>query len=266
MSAATAALAVLRRDALVFASYRLRPISQVLTIVFSLLLFEFIARLVRVPPFETPGAYFGFVVVGLLALNLVTSVLQGAQASLQREMAQGSLEPTAVSAFGPVGALCSLVAFPALLSIANGVVTVGAAAAFFELDVAWPSVFLAIPVALLASAAFAPLGFLIIAATLLFKQTAAATTWVLSGIAIVAGFYFPTSLLPSWVEWLSEVQPFTPAVDLLRHVVLDLPLGGSALDAVVRLVGFAVVLTPVAVVVLRAAVRRAQAVGSIVEA
>ena len=40
---------------------------------------------------------------------------------------------------------------------------------------------------------------------------------VITAIGLIAGFYFPVSLLPDWIRWTSNVQPFTPSVDLIRH-------------------------------------------------
>ena len=63
----------------------------------------------------------------------------------------------------------------------------------------------------------------------------------MAGITLIAGFYFPVSLLPGWIQWASDVQPFTPAVDLLRHLLIGIDLEGSAWLAVARLAGFAAI-------------------------
>ena len=55
--------------------------------------------------------------------------------------------------------------------------------------------------------------------------------FLLAGIALVSGLYFPVDLLPSWMRWLSEVQPFTPAVNLLRHVLVGLPMPDPAWES-----------------------------------
>jgi len=52
---------------------------------------------------------------------------------------------------------------------------------------------------------------------LLVKQTVMGASFIVSAISLVAGLYFPISLLPGYLRWASDVQPFTPAVDLLRH-------------------------------------------------
>jgi ABC-2 type transport system permease protein len=100
---------------------------------------------------------------------------------------------------------------------------------------------------------------------LTFKGTNAGATFVVAGLSLVAGLYFPTSLLPDWIRWLSDVQPFTPAAELLRHLLLGTEMSGSALVALLKLIGFAAVMLPVAAIVLRTSVQRSRRTGTITE-
>ena len=40
---------------------------------------------------------------------------------------------------------------------------------------------------------------------------------------------------PAWTRWLSEVQPFTPAVDLLRNLLVHTPLRDGVLVDLLKL-------------------------------
>jgi ABC-2 type transport system permease protein len=120
-------------------------------------------------------------------------------------------------------------------------------------------------VALLGAIAFAPFGLLMAAAVVLFKQTNAGTTFVVTGITLLAGLYFPVTLLPGWIQWASEVQPFTPAVDLLRNLLVATPLRDALLLDLLKLAVFPLVMMPLALWAVRAAVRRSQRLGTIIE-
>jgi ABC-2 type transport system permease protein len=61
------------------------------------------------------------------------------------------------------------------------------------------------------------------------------------------------------------VQPFTPALELLRHLIVGAPLADPAWVAIVKLVGFAGVLLPAAMLFLGLAIRTAQRRGTIIE-
>jgi ABC-2 type transport system permease protein len=134
----------------------------------------------------------------------------------------------------------------------------------FGLRLEWPQALLSIPVAALGALAFTPFSLFFTAAVLAFKQ-APGSGVVIALITLLAGLYFPVALLPDWIEWTSEVQPFTPALDLLRHLLVGTALTGSPWVEVVRLAGFAVVLMPVGVLTTAVALRYAQRRGTVTE-
>ena len=260
-----AALAVFRRDLRVFLTYRTRLVSAMFAAAVSVTLFYYVSRLVNSPVVGSPDDYFGFVVTGTLTLTIVTAALTSPLASLRSELLTGTFERIVISPFGPVGAIVSLTIFPVLLSLLIAAVTVGFATAVYGLDVQFPRVLSSLPIAALASISFMPFGIVLAAGVLVFKQTNAGATFVVTGISLVAGLYFPVSLLPDWIEWASDVQPFTPAVDLLRHSLVGTPMPGSVGGALARLAGFALVTFAPAVLILRASVRRSRRNGTITE-
>jgi ABC-type multidrug transport system permease subunit len=85
-------------------------------------------------------------------------------------------------------------------------------------------------------------------------------------VTLLAGVYFPVTLLPGWVQWAAEVQPFTPAVDLLRHLLIGVPLrSGAAWLDLAKLVAFPAVLLPLTLAALGGAVRRGRRQGTVTE-
>jgi ABC-2 type transport system permease protein len=260
-----AALAVARRDMLLFVSYRTRFVSTLVTGLVGVTVFYYVSRLVSSPQVGSPDEYFGFVVVGTMTLEVLTSTLTSPLGTLRAEMLAGTFERVVISPFGPVATVFSLIIFPALLGLLTGFLTLVFAVVVFGLGLNWPDALLALPVALLGAFSFAPFGLLLAAAVLLFKQTNAGAGLVVTGVSLVAGLYFPVSLLPGWIRWTSDIQPFTPAAELLRRLLIDTPLTGSAAGDVAKLVGFSVVTLPIALMALRGAVRRSRRSGTITE-
>jgi ABC-2 type transport system permease protein len=113
--------------------------------------------------------------------------------------------------------------------------------------------------------AFMPFAFILVALVMAFKQISSATQFIIAGVAIVGGLYFPIAVLPEWIRWASEVQPFTPAADLLRHLLVNTPLAHSAMVDLLKLVGFVVLLLPAGFALLRAAIRYGQRTGTVAE-
>jgi ABC-type polysaccharide/polyol phosphate export permease len=258
-----AAAAILRRDATVYFSYRWRLISQSVGVVFTLGVFYYISRLVRVSTLGSHTNYFAYVAIGIVILQVLQATLD-TPTTVRQELVAGTFERMVVSPFGAVACLLSLFLFPLLYSLIAMLVTLGIAAAVFGLDVHWATVPLALPVALVGSIAFASIGMFFAAMIVRFKQ-APGTAYVLAATSLVAGFYFPPSLLPWWLRWASEVQPFTPAVDLLRHLLVGQPLRYGAGEDLGKLIGFSSVLVPLGVLALAWAVDASRRTGTITE-
>jgi ABC-2 type transport system permease protein len=255
---------IMRRDAILFVSYRTQVVSQFLGPLFTITVFYYISRLLTAKTFHSPGGYFGFVIVGLVIIQLLTLSLGLMPGSVRQELISGTIERFLVSAHGPINGILGTMLFPLCNALAAGVLTLALAAAVFGLPLATSS-FLAVPVALLGVIAFLPFALFLVAMVMAFKQIASASQFIVSGIAIVGGLYFPVSLLPGWIRWLSDVQPFTPATDLLRHLLVGAPLVHPAGIELLKLVGFSVVLMPTGLAVLGAAIRYGQRVGTIAE-
>jgi ABC-2 type transport system permease protein len=260
-----AVLAVVTRDFRLLTSYRFRFATHMLGGFFSLVLFFYISRLVRVQAFGSPDAYYAFAVTGLLTLQLLNSTLQTPPAALRQELVAGTFERIVTTPFGPVGSALAMMVFPFLYALVMALAMLVFAGLVFGVSVHWATVPLVIPLAVLAAASFATFGVILLSLVLLAKQVLAGTTFIVAGISLIAGLYFPVTLLPDWVEWMSEVQPFTPAVDMLRWALIDRPLSDPAWLDLGRIAGFTCILMPLAVRLLQWSVRLSQRRGTITE-
>jgi ABC-type multidrug transport system permease subunit len=260
-----AALAVAKRDFLLMMSYRFRFVTQTISAFFGLTLFYYISRLVDVGGSITTDDYYAFAVTGLMTLQVITATLATPSLTLRQELVAGTFERFAISPFGPAAGVVSMMLFPFVYTLAIVVLMLVFAAVVFGLALQWSTAALSIPLGALAALAFAPFGILVIAGVLLAKQATVGTNWVIAGISLIGGLYFPVALLPDWIQWASSVQPFTPAVDLMRHVLLGLPMPEPPWLAVLKLVLFAAVLLPLSFLALNRAVTIGTRRGTIIE-
>jgi ABC-type multidrug transport system permease subunit len=263
--ALAAGSAILSRDLRLFVSYRLRFLSQTAAILFSVVLFYYLSRLVRVgTTFPTPDSYFGYAIVGLITLQLLTATVASTPQALRQELLAGTFERLVVAPLGPVLSILAMTLFPALLAIVVGAMMVGAAG-LFGADIAWSTAPLAIPAALLCALAFLPLSLLVSGAVLVAKQAGSAATFLVTGLSLASGAFFPTGLLPGYVRWIAEVQPLTPALALLRRVLLGVQIGDAPGVAIAKLAGFGFVLLPTALFVLAVIVEVGRRQGTLTE-
>jgi ABC-2 type transport system permease protein len=255
---------IVRRDAILFATYRTQLVSQVVSPLFAITIFYYISHMLTAKSFHSPGGYFGYVIIGLVIVEILTLSLGLMPGIMRQELVAGTIERFLVSAHGPVNGILGTMLFPLFNAFLSGFLTLMLAAVVFGLPLAATS-FLAIPVALLGVIAFMPFALLLVAIVMAFKQVASASQFIVSAIAIVGGLYFPIALLPDWIRWASEVQPFTPATDLMRHLLVDTPLTHPASLELLKLVLFSAVLLPAGFVLLRASIRYGQRSGTVAE-
>jgi ABC-2 type transport system permease protein len=255
--------AMLARDWQLYMSFRTTFATQAVSLVLTMSLFYFISRLVAVDRIGGADEYFAFVAIGLVILSVLHSGM-GLAEGLRAELVAGTWERLVVSPFGPVLAVMSMTLFPTLRALIMGTWSLLVAAVVFGLDLQWSTVVLALPLGLLCATAFGAIALAMAALVVAFKR-APGIGFVVAGIALVSGLYFPVDLLPTWIRWLSEVQPFTPAVNLLRYVLVGLPMEAPAWEYLLKLGLFCVVFIPLMAWAIRQAVEFARRRGTLLE-
>lgn len=243
-----AALGVFKRDLLIYMSYRGRLPGQVIAVGFTISFAYYISRLVSSPEFPTPDDYFVFIVAGLITVRFLLFSFSALSNAIRQELVAGTFERMVTSPFGATAGVTSMFLFPFTLATVIGLLSVLFAAIAYGMPVDWSTLPLALPVAALIGLSVLPLTLLIAALVIAFKQAAAASRFVALGISVVSGFYFPVELLPGAVRWLADVQPFTAVVSLLRHVMVDAPLGEPVTLSIVKVLAFALVMLPLSLV------------------
>jgi ABC-2 type transport system permease protein len=262
---AGAGMAVLKRDFLTALSYRVQLVGPLLGAFFSLTIFYYVSRLVRVAPFDSADDYFAFVLIGIVILQVLQSILGAAPTLVRQELVAGTFERIVVSPFGPVGVISAMLLFPLVLGLVTGTMTLLLGALVFGADLDFPRALLGLPVTFLGALAFAPFGILSAAMVLVVKQAALGVALILAAISLMSGLYFPVNLLPDWIQWTADVQPFTPTLDLMRHVVVDAPLRDPASLQLAKIVGFTAAMVPLSLWVLARTIRFTRRRGTIIE-
>lgn len=260
-----AAVAVTKRDILVFRTYRLRFLSQAVSGFPGVALTYYISRLVSVKSFSTPDQYFAYAVIGLVILQVLYSTVGSLPARVRQELVAGTFERCVVSPFGAAAAVVSMTIFPFLLALVAAASTIAFAVVVFGMPMHWSTVPLSLPLAVFGCLSFAPFALLGAAAVIFVKQAQSGTALLVTGISFISGFLFPVALLPGWIRWMSEVQPFTPTVDLLRHVLAGSRLQDALSIELLKMSLSAAVLLPASIWVLSYAIRLSQRRGTIIE-
>ena len=208
------------------------------------------------------GHYFGFLVVGTAALLVAQAATTAFPGAIGGGVASGTLEAMLVTPAPLPAILSGLVSYGMLWSLARVAVLLASGAL---LGVAYDLA--AVPGALLVLAllvaAYAGFGLVLAAMTLAFRTTGPLPAIILAGTTLLGGVYYPTHVIPSWIQELSTVVPMTYGLRAARRMVLD----GAAFDAVlpdvVALAGFALLSLAVGAAAFDIALRHARRAGSL---
>lgn len=263
------AASFLRRDLSLAVSYRLSFLLQFLGIFFSVASFYFLSRLfgsALVPQLDKYGGdYFSFVLIGLAFSGYLGLSLANFAQSIREGQVMGTLEIMLLSPTRLSTILFSSSLLSYLLTTLNVAAYLVAGALLFGFDVSHANFATALVVLVLSIASFSGIGIMSAAFVLLTKK-GDPVTWLFGGVStLLAGVYYPITVLPAWLEPLSRFVPLTYALDAMRLAMLQ---GCSLYDIrfdLLALLGFAVVLTPLAFLAFRKALRRAKIDGSLIQ-
>lgn len=258
-----AVLATMKRDALIFVSYRLRIFSQAMAMLFSLTIFYYVGKLVPPGAIGPHGEYFAFAVVGIVTTAVLTSAL-GTSQIVRMELMQGNFERILISPLGPVWGVIAVAAFPILYSTVFAGAMLALASLAFGVPLHPGGIAPALGVGIMGAVSLACIGLLFVAALIAFKSALGAT-WVIAGLSLLGGAYFPLRLFPGWIRWTSDVQPYTPTVDLLRHLLIGTRPAEAVWLELLKVIGFTAVLMPASIAILALAVRVSRRRGTIME-
>ena len=176
----------------------------------------------------------------------------------------GTFERILISPVGPVWGVVCVTAFPICYATAFAGVMLGLAAAVFGVPIHAGEIVPALGVGILGAVSLGCIGLLFVAGLIAFKSALGAA-FVVAGLSLLGGAYFPLRLFPGWIRWTSDVQPFTPTVDLLRHLLIGTRTIDPAWLELGKIIGFIAVLLPISIGVLWLAVHWSRRRGTIME-
>lgn len=259
--------AFLRRDFLTALSYRVYFVSDVLGLLSQALLFYFISKMVDTGELPAYGGsattYLEFVVIGVAVGVFVQFALTRVAAALRQEQLQGTLEsmlatPTAPGTIQLGSVVFDLVYIPVRTIVFLVVMTVA-----FGLDFEASGV---VP-ATLVLLAFIPfvwgLGVLGAAVILVVRRGGGVATIAGGLLALLSGAYFPVSLLPSWLQPLSDWNPIAVTLDGMRSSLLAGADWRATADDFAILLPFSLLALVIAMAAFRLALRHERARGTL---
>ena len=186
------------------------------------------------------GDYANYVVPGILLLGIASSV-QGTAISVAMDMTEGIIARFRTMSIARVSVLTGHVLASVIQAMAGVTILIGVSLLVGFRPNASPMEWLA---------AFGVLGLLSLAFTwltvalgLVSKSVEAASNlpMPLMLLPFFGSGFVPTESMPTGLRWFAEYQPFTPAIETLRGLLLGTSIGNSAILTVAWSVGLTAV-------------------------
>lgn len=261
--------AFLKRDLISEASYRFSFFLQFFGIFFSVGVFYFLSELLgdSVSPHlsQYGGDYFSFVLIGIAFVGYFGVGLTSFSSRLRQSQTTGTLEamlttPTNVSIIILASSLWDY-----LLTTLKVVVYLCIGVLFLGVNLRNSNYLAAILILLLTITSFSSLG-IIAASFIMVLKRGNPITWAFSAVSsLLGGVYYPTTILPDWLRWVSKLLPITYALDAMRLALLQGASLRLLLPDIFALLIFTVILLPLSLFSFRYAVNRAKIDGSLTQ-
>lgn len=256
--------AYLKRDWLVWSSYRFAAVFQLAAVAGVIIGIAFAGDLIvkKSSIFEGSKDYASFALAGLAFTDALFSGLTGPSSAVRAAQTSGTLEPVFLTPVRPWQFVVGSSAFQVALAFVRTGLFVIAAVLFLGY---WHNadVVAAFLIFVPAFLTFVGLGLLASAFTVVVKQGEPVVAGYLAVSGLLGGTLFPVRLLPPWMQSIAQFLPLTHALQGLRlalagHGVLAV---SSSLGALVVL---AVLLVPLGLLAVTKATQRARREGSLV--
>lgn len=258
--------ALTRASFLSAASYRVGMVISIAALLVSFVPVYFIAGALQ-PVVEQSirneaEQYFGFLVLGMCAITLMTTAVSALPGALTGSIASGTMEALLVTRTPLYQVLIGLVGYGLLWNVLRAAILV-VGASVVGVPVVWTAIPAVLLVTLLLVAGYFAFGLVAAALVLVFRTSGPLTMVVITASGLLGGVYYSTTVIPSWLQDLSALIPLTYALRATRMLLLKGASISEVSQDVVILAGFSALLLVVSVALFVHALRYARSAGTL---
>lgn len=261
------AAAFIRRDFLIELSYKLQFILSGLGIFLSALIFYYISKLfenAEIPHLaEYGGKYFPYVFIGITISGYLALALGSFSANIRKEQLTGTLEAMLVTPTKLSTIIISISLWNFIFNSISIFIYLLLGVCIFGLDLAGANFLSAAVILILTVFSFSSIGIISAAFIIVFKR-GDPIAWLMSLVSgLFGGVYFPVSILPENLQFVSYFIPITYSLRALRRALLRGCDFQVLLPDIAVLFIFCIVLLPLSILIFEYAARKAKFAGSL---
>lgn len=259
-------LKFLRRDILIQLSYVTAFVLQMSGIVLAVPFFYFAAQVFQGADIGSldryGGSYFAFILLGIAFTDYLALSLRVYNDSLRESQLMGTLEIVLLSPLENWEILIYSSLWGYLFTTLR-FLTYMIVGAFFGLDLGNVNLFSTVITMILSIVAFASLGMLIASIVVVIKKGDGLTAMVTAASSFLGGVIYPVDVLPGFLQSAAAVLPITHALEAMRLAVLQGATVTEIMPQLLRLVVFAAIFLPIALMAFRRAVALNKVAGTL---
>src|SRR5687767_1663907 len=217
-------LALIRASWLTATSYRLNMVFSVMALLVTIVPLYFVAdalqRLMRKAISNEGQRYFGFLIVGTVAFSFLSAAVTALPGAVGSGIRSGTLEALLATPARLPAILGGLIGYNILWTALRAMLLIGFGM-LLGVRIDWGNVLLAAGIVGMIVLAYLPVGLAAAALVLAFRTTGPLPQAVLIASGMLGGVYYPTHVIPSWIEGVSYAIPLTYGLRALRRTLLD---------------------------------------------
>jgi ABC-2 type transport system permease protein len=260
--------ALIRASWLSASSYKLGVVFSFGSLILSVIPIFFVTRALQTTMADVikgqGDQYFAFLIIGLIALNIVTSTIYALPGGLQNATSTGTLEALLATPTSVTAMLIGLSGYEVLFSLVRSLVML-LTAAVLGAQIEWLRLGASLPIIGLVVLAHLPIAIVTAAMVLAFRTRGPLPQVVLMLSSFLGGVYYPTTVIPGWIESISAFIPLTYGLTALRAILLEGRSIASVWREISILLAFTVVATVLSALAFRSALRYARRVGNLAQ-
>ena len=255
--------AVTRKELITFASYRVSMIMSMFEIWYFAISFYFIDRFVGDVDLlsDLEGGYFEFVLIGSIVTSFSRIGISAFSSLVSEEQSDGTLEILLASPTPMSTLLVGSFIVPFIFLAVETTVLVVVGLGFFGSGIPVVGLITSLPVLLLTTLSFVPVGVLGASFIMVAKRGDPFAALANRLAILLSGALYPVAVLPDWMQLLGKFIPATYAVQAVRELTQQNASFVDVIDEVLIVTLFVVVALPLSLMVFRRSINLARRAG-----
>ena len=263
------AWAFLKRDILIAASYKTAFVGEALGVLFKVITFYYISKVfggVLTPNLARyNNDYFAYLMIGVALMDFMYTSLETFDNNIRESQLMGTLEIVLLTPIKLTHMLLFSSLWPYVFTTLSFLTYLLFGVLIFDLQIGNSNPVTAVVMLLLAVLTFAPLGIVSATVVLVFKRGSGLRKVFSATSALLGGAFYPTQVLPDWIQSVCYFVPMTHAVTGLRAALISNASLSELTSEILFLCVFAAISLPLSLLLFKAGVVHTKRTGTLTQ-